>query len=332
MRTKSPSSIEHHRKPDLETKKISAIFPAFGCKYLGSEREILDGMSRDLHDLTARAESSVGLDVGEFHARRDGSFSDELLSQYAVYIYSCAVSNSLKRAGLRTDYVAGYSMGLYAALCHAESITFEQGLDLITRAFLAIRTVASELPFGIGVISGLTPDDVGSIIDGFDDAEIINVNNRHNLLVSGYEESVKAILALAQEMGALHHKYLTFHSPYHSRFMNRAAEQLKEYICSMTIYDPLYPVISTVDQREMTAWRDIAADLSHNINRNINWLATMNRMIADGVDSFVECGPGRSLHRMAKFIDGDFEVYHLLNLQELLASGRVCSSARAINY
>ncbi|MBP7735844.1 MAG: ACP S-malonyltransferase [Spirochaetes bacterium] len=316
----------------MERKKTAAIFPAFGCKYLGNEREILDGMSKDLHELSVRANSAVGLDIGEFHACRDGCFSDELLSQYAVYIYSCAVSNNLKRFGLHTDYAAGYSMGLYAALCHAESITFEQGLDLITRAYQGIRAVASELPFGIGVISGLTPEDVRPIIAGFDDVEIININNRHNLLISGYEDSVKAILAMAHEQGALHRKYLTFHSPYHSRFMNGAAEQLKKYISSMTIYDPLYPVISTVDQREMTTWQDIAADLAGNINRNINWLATVNHMIADGVDVFIECGPGKSLHRMGKFIDGGFEIYHLQNLQDLLVSDRVCPSASAINY
>ncbi len=332
MRIRLQSSTDHHRIHDLKRNKISAIFPAFGCKYLGNEMEILNGMSGDLHDLTKRAESSVFLDVGEFHARKDGGFSDELLSQYAVYIYSCAVSNNLKRAGFRTDYVAGYSMGLYAALCHAESITFEQGLDLITRAYRGIRTVVSELPFGVGVISGLTPEEVGSIIKGFDDVEIINVNNRHNILISGYEKSVKAILGAAQEEGALHHKYLTFHSPYHSRFMNGAAEQFRDYISSMAIYDPLYPVISTVDQREMTTWQDIAADLADNINRNINWLATMNRMVAAGVGAFVECGPGKSLHRMAKFIDGDYEMYHIQNLQDLLASDRVCQPARAINY
>ncbi len=316
----------------MERKKSAAIFPAFGCKYLGNEMEILNGMSRDLHDLTKRAESFVSLDAAEFHACRDGNFSDELLSQYAVYIYSCAVSNNLKRAGFRTDYVAGYSMGLYAALCHAESITFEQGLDLITRAYRGIRAVASELPFGVGVISGLTPEEVSSVITEFDDVEIINVNNRHNLLISGYEKSVKAILAAVREQGALHHKYLTFHSSYHSRFMNGAVEQFRNHISSMAIYDPLYPVISTVDQREMTTWQDITTDLACNINRNINWLATMNRMISAGVDAFVESGPGKSLHRMATFIDGDYEVYYLQNLQDLLASDKVCRTARSIRY
>jgi [acyl-carrier-protein] S-malonyltransferase len=316
----------------LERKKTAVIFPAFGCRYLGNERDILDGMSGDLRELTGRAKSAVGLDVDEFLTCRDGIFTDELQSQYAVYLYSCALSNNLKRSGFHSDCVAGYSMGLYAALCHAESITFEQGLDLITRAYQGIRSVAAALPFGVGVISGLSPDDVRMLIAGYDDVEIINVNNRHNLLVAGYEKSVKKILELAKQHGALNNKYLTFHSPYHSRFMDDAAEEFRDYCASMTIYDPVYPVISTVDRREMTTWRDVANDLVDNINRNINWLETMNRMIEAGVDAFIECGPGKSLYRMAKFIEGDFEVYHLQNIRLLLASGRTCSSARAMNY
>jgi [acyl-carrier-protein] S-malonyltransferase len=316
----------------LERKKTAVIFPAFGCKYLGNERELLEEMSGDLNEFASRAISAVGLEAERLFSCRDGIFEDELESQYAVYIYSCAVSNVIKRSGLHGDFTAGYSMGLYAALCHAESITFEQGLSLITMAYRGIRDVASSLPFGIGVISGLEQDEVKTLIDGKDDVEIINVNNRHNLLIAGYEKNVKDILAGAREQGALNCKYLTFHSPYHSRFMDGAAEKFKEYCESLTIYDPVYPVISTVNRRIMTTWSDVAMDLVDNINRNINWLDTMSVMIDAGVDVFVECGPGRSLQRMAKFIDGDFEVFHLQNLRSLLSSDRICSSARAIHY
>lgn len=284
-------------------------------------------MSSDLRELIKRAADAVDFDAQGFLACKDGNFSDELQSQYAVYLYSCAVSNALKRMRIHTDYAAGYSMGLYAALCHVESITFEQGLDLITQAFLLIRSIAAPLEFGVGVISGLTPADVRALMKGYADVEIININNVHNLLVAGYEKSVKALLVRAREQGALNNKYLTFHSPYHSRFMDGAAEEFREYCSSITIYDPACPVLSTVDQRVMTSWQDIAADLVDNINKNINWLETVNRMTAYGVNVFIETGPGKSLCRMTKFIDGDFTTYHLQNLQDFLATGRICVPA-----
>ena len=139
--------------PSVEKIRTASIFPAFGCKYLGSERSILDGMSGDLRDLLARAGAAVGLSAAILDDSPYGDFSDELMSQYAVYLYGCAASNVIKRRGVHSDYAAGYSMGLYAALYHAECLTFEQGLECIRTAYDLIRHSAAEHDFGMGLVS-----------------------------------------------------------------------------------------------------------------------------------------------------------------------------------
>lgn len=316
--------------PSVEKKRTASIFPAFGCKYLGNEKSILDGMSPDLHELLGRAGDTVGLSGDMLAANRYGDFSDELMSQYAVYLYGCAISNIVKRRGVHSDYTAGYSMGLYAALYHAESITFEQGLECIRVAYDLIRSVASSLDSGMGLISGLSRDDVEELIARSGDLEIINANNRHSFLVSGYEESVRGVLAAAKAHGALHTQYLAFRSPYHSRFMNEAAGKFREYCSGMEIYDPIYRIVSAVDRRMIETGDEAVNDLADNINHPINWHETMSCMISSGVDAFIECGPGKSLYKMAKFIEGDFDVYYLQTLNNLLSSGRICSHADAL--
>jgi len=315
----------------LERKKTAAIFPAFGCKYLGSEKEILNEVSDDLRELLSRAEAAVDFDRVEFERRSSGDFEDELQSQYAAYIISCAQSNILKRSGIRIDYAAGYSMGLYAALFHAESVTFEQGLDLITVAYEMIRGAATGLDFGTGVISGLDNDDLRSIVSRRKDLEIINVNNRHSFLIAGFSSSVTRALKAAKKMGALNTKFLDLKLPYHSTAMRDVSREFYRYCSGLRIYDPACCIISTVDAREITAWEEVLGDLADNIYRNINWLAAMERMVAARVDAFVECGPGKSLYRISQFIEGGFSVYHLAMLQELLASDRVCSHADALD-
>ena len=315
----------------MERKKTAAIFPAFGCKYLGSEKEILNEVSDDLRELLSRAEAAVDFDRVEFERRSSGDFEDELQSQYAAYIISCAQSNILKRSGIRIDYAAGYSMGLYAALFHAESVTFEQGLDLITVAYEMIRGAATGLDFGTGVISGLDNDDLRSIVSRRKDLEIINVNNRHSFLIAGFSSSVTRALKAAKKMGALNTKFLDLKRPYHSTAMRDVSREFYRYCSGLRIYDPACCIISTVDAREITAWEDVLGDLADNIYRNINWLAAMERMVAARVDAFVECGPGKSLYRISQFIEGGFSVYHLALLHELLASDRVCSHADALD-
>jgi [acyl-carrier-protein] S-malonyltransferase len=300
---------------NLEEKKIAAIFPAFGCKYLGNEREALHDHPDLLPDLLNRARRTVNLDASAFLSCAYGNFEDELQSQYAAYLYSSALSRVIKRSGICVNYAAGYSMGLYAALYHAESITFEQGLELIRTAYKKIIGEAQKIRFGTGVISGLELRDILKILEDHSDLEIINVNNRLSFLIAGYEKSVQKALSIAREQGALNAKPLSFISPYHSRFMEGAARDLRRYLESVKIKDPNCPIISTIDQREITTNIGVINDLADNICRNINWMNTMTGMIDAGVSTFIECGPGKSLYKISRFIEGSYEVYtaHTLN-------------------
>ena len=315
----------------MEKKRTASIFPAFGCKYLGNEKTILDGMSGDLADLIARARDAAGFPAGLLDEHPAGDFTDELQSQYAVYLYSCALSTVLKRNGVHSDYTAGYSMGLYAALYHAESITFEQGLELIATANSLIRHAASGLDFGMGIISGLDRGDVEELTTASNDLEIINENNRHSFLIAGYAGHVAGALAAAKAQGALHTQLLEFHSPYHSRFMDAAAASFRERCSGMSILDPIYRIVSSIDQRVIGTADGVLDDLADNINHNINWHRTMIRMIESGVDSFFECGPGKSLHRMAKFIEGDFECWCLGSVERFLSAVGCRARAGALN-
>ncbi len=304
----------------MKNRKIAAIFPAFGCKYLGNEREALHNYPDVLPDLVSRAESTIDFDARAFMSCIDGNFLNELQSQYAAYLYSAAFSHIIKNSGIRTHFAAGYSMGLYAALYHAESITFERGLELINAAYQHIIVEAQKLRFGTGVISGLDLGDVMNIVDNYKDLEVININNKLSFLIAGYEESVKKALLDARAQGALNAKLLAFISPYHSRFMEGAAQNMRKYLGSIKIKDPACSIVSTIDQREITTESGVINDLADNICRNINWLDTMTAMIAKGVHTFIECGPGKSLYKISRFMEGRFDVYTTHNLDKFISA------------
>ncbi len=208
--------------------KIAAIFPAFGCSYLGNEREILRGLGGEPDHYIERAADYAGLDAMAFAACRDGSFDSELQSQYAVYVYGAAVSRVLISGNVLSDYAAGYSMGLYAALHHAGSVSFETGLSMIGLAFDAIEAASAGREFGTGVISGLDRADLQAIVGTRADVEIVNENSEHGFLVSGNLDGVIRLLERSREEGALHARLLPFGSPYHSKFMDAAASEFAE--------------------------------------------------------------------------------------------------------
>ncbi len=311
-------------------KKISAMFPAFGCAYLGNEQEILHGLSGDLGEFLDRAESAVELDRRLFASCRDGYFESELQSQYAVFIYSAVLSRILKRNGIHTDYAAGYSMGIYAALHHVESISFELGLEMIDRAYRAIGAAAAGQEFGTCVVSGLGRADLRGLIRARNDCEIVNENSEHSFLVSGLRDSVIELLHRARMEGALYARFLPFGSPYHSRFMNEAAREFDDFASCADMYDPVCPIVSTLDGRLVVTASEAKRDLVNNINRPISWHATVNAMTRHGVNQFIECGPGKSLCRMLRFIGDGVSAYHIQNITSLIDARRVSAQANAV--
>ena len=299
----------------------ACVFPAFGAEYLGNEQDILARCGYDFNSLVKRAVNSVGYDPGMLMTYPDGIFPDELHSQYTAYLYSCAFSDIIKDSGITVSFCAGYSMGIYAALYYCGACSFEGGLFMVREAYKFIAECAREFDFAMGVTVGLDYDDVAHIIEQMRaDVEIINVNNKHSFSVAGLRKDVAALVDACREEGALNARVLPMSSPYHSRHMNKASEKFGEYCQQLYINDPGVPMVSTITQDLIRTRDDVIRDLSGNINTNINWHNTMTSMVLRGVGIFYECGPGRTLQKLAKFVDGDFTVCTIKKFPSLVPS------------
>jgi len=306
--------------PAAQQYRKACIFPAFGADFLGNEKEILAACAYDFTSLIARAEAVVDFRRSVLDENPDGMISDELQSQYATYLYSCAVSDILASSGVPSDYCAGYSMGIYAALYHCGSCSLEDGLRMIREAYALIREGAAAYDFGMGVVVGPDLGDLGEVIGALGaDVEIINVNNRHSFSIAGIRADVVAVLEKMREEGALNVRLLSMTAPYHSRYMDGAASRFRSYCEGISLSDPAVPVVSTVDRKLLRSRGDVIADLSRNINNNINWHETMSAMVHLGVNCFYECGPGKTLQKLSKFIDGEFTVITMKKLAGVVA-------------
>ena len=299
----------------------ACVFPAFGAEYLGNEQDILVRCGYDFSSLVKRAKNSVDYDPGMLMAHPDGFFPDELHSQYTAFLYSCAFSDIITNYGVPVSFCSGYSMGIYAALYYCGACSFEDGLFMIREAYKFITKDAREFDFAMGVIVGLNYEDVAHVIERMRaDVEIINVNNRHSFSVAGMRKDVTGLVDACRKEGALNARVLPMSVPYHSRYMNGAAENFHDYCLRLNIQDPVVPMVSTITQELIRTRDDVIRDLSGNINTNINWNNTMNSMVLRGVTIFYECGPGRTLQKLAKFIDGDFTVYTIKKFPSLISS------------
>jgi [acyl-carrier-protein] S-malonyltransferase len=290
------------------SEKTAFVFPAFITEFTKNELDFLRENSIDFNNYLKRVSIALEIDLPEF-SYVTNNYTNELKSQLLAYLFSCAFYDILEKKGIKPEFVAGYSMGIYASLYASKSISLEEGAKFIYTAYSIVSEPEETKKFSMGAIIGLTVMDVGYLIEkNAPDAEIINVNNEHSLVIAGKRIDVDLILEKAKEEGAMSSIALTVNTPYHSKYLLKYSESFKKYISTIHIYDAEIPIISTYDQREIVKESEIRSELLFNLTSKINWYKTMHKLLKEGVSNIYECGAGKDLKKISRFIKGDYQM------------------------
>jgi [acyl-carrier-protein] S-malonyltransferase len=301
--------------------KTAFIFPAFVSEYIGTEIQVLDTFSSHFQQYLQDTSTITGDDLTIFSLENAVFIEDELRSQLISYIFSCSLSDVLIHRGLKPDILAGYSMGLYAALYTGGVIDFGSGIRLIKVSFHISKTVINGVDSGMGSIIGLTLNEIENIIKtNALKAEIANTNSVHSHLVTGETTAVKRLLDISRETGALNVSLLNVKTPYHSRLLADTQNQFHQFILEeIELKQSKYPVLSSINQQLLESPLEISSELTNNLFKRINWMHSFEQMLLHGVSRFIECGAGKSLQKISRFMPGDFTVYPMNKVGKLLA-------------
>jgi len=249
--------------------KVAFIFPAFVSEYIGNEVQIMNALSNKFQENLKKASVTSGVDFEQFHLENTAFTKDELRVQIISYIFSCSLSDELIARGIKPDILAGYSMGLYAALYTGGVITFEEGIHLIDRAYKISKSAIEGIDAGMGSIIGLKAQEIEEIIKKDHlEAEIANTNSIHSLLVTGRFEAVSSLLDMARDAGALHVSKLNVSTPYHASLLKDTYKPFNECISKqIKLKKSNYPILSSIDQRKVEFPDDIQKDLSASVRK-----------------------------------------------------------------
>jgi [acyl-carrier-protein] S-malonyltransferase len=295
------------------------IFPAFVSEYKGDEHELLRQYSDDIDHLLKEASLKTGFSLTKFYIKENDFRDHELEAQYISYIFGCAVSDILKRKEVTPDYISSYSMGLYSALYCGGSISFAGGLDLIRKAFELIKGVLRTTDTGMGSIVGLERNDILKLLSNKSGVTIANANGIYSYMISGIRSEIEEVLELARLEGALHTSLMNVTCPYHTPLLDEASRNFMEFVeKEVVIKDSGYRIVSGIDQRTFSEKKEIIRELSANLNHQINWMKTMEKILNLKVNRFIECGAGTSLYKIGKFIEGDFRIITLSELGKVI--------------
>lgn len=301
--------------------KTAWIFPAFISENIGNEDQILSLLSSDFDGLLKIAAEVTQTDLNSFKIETNDFLAEENKNQYISYVFSCAVVNILKRRGLKPDFLSGLSMGIYAALYTGNSISYEDGLRCIKEAYELSVNRLNQYDFGMGAIIGLTHEELDNIVLSIsNDVDIVNTNGIYSYVISGISSDVKQVALKARTEGAFHSGLLDVSCPYHSKFMKDVASEFHAYVNELSIETSEIPLVSLIDQSTFRYREEIAHEMARNLDSEINWYRTMQTMIELGIQTFIECGAGKSLYKMGKFIEGDFSILPINKLPGYLNS------------
>jgi [acyl-carrier-protein] S-malonyltransferase len=128
------------------------------------------------------------------------------------------------------------------------------------------------------------------------------------MVVSGGKSDIQYLLDIAQQEGAFSVSELTVDTPYHSKYLRKLKDEFSHFVNEFAFRDAAVPVISTYDQREVIKSRDIQKEVVYNLTEKINWYKTMQYLLKKNVRVFYECGAGKDLTKIARFIQGDYKI------------------------
>lgn len=285
------------------------IFPAFITEYTKKELHFLENNKVNINDYILKVSKLLKEELPEFTYDELDYKKNELYSQLIAYCFSCAFSDILHKKGIKFNFAAGYSMGIYASLYAVKSISFETGVKLIYNAYKIVQEITVSRKYGMGAIVGLTVDDVNKLITDLNlTCNVINTNNQHSIVVAGLGNDIRILIENSRIEGAMSASELTVNTPYHSKFLLKYANQFKDYIKTVNIEVAKVPLISTFNQRTIMSKDDLKSELVINLTERINWFKTMQQLLGYGVKQFYEVGAGKDLKKIARFIDGDYKL------------------------
>lgn len=284
------------------------IFPGQGAQFPGMGLDLFEN-SLEASDLFEKANKILGFKITDIMFK---GTADELkqtkVTQPAVFLHSVILAKSLE-ADFKPDMVAGHSLGEISALVAAEVLSFEDGLKLVSKRAMAMQKACEMAESTMAAVLGLEDDVVEQVCESIDGVVVAaNYNCPGQLVISGEIEAVNKACELLKEKGARRALVLPVGGAFHSPMMEPARAELAEAIEGTNFNQPICPVYQNVVAQAVTEPSEIKKNLIKQLTAPVKWTQTIQQMIKDGADEFIEIGPGKVLQGMVRKIDRNVKV------------------------
>lgn len=297
--------------------KLAFIFPGQGSQSVGMGKDLYENFEQ-AKAVFDKADEVLGRSISSICF--EGPEEDLKLTtntQPAILTTSIAALKAFEaQSGLKPDFVAGHSLGEYGALFTAGVLSLEDTFKLIEkRASLMGQTKGGAMAAVLGLDDEVVTNTIKEVKEGY--VAVANYNCPGQVVITGEQSGIDEASELLKAAGAKRVLPLAVSGAFHSELMKGASEEFAKYLAEFSLNEAQIPVVTNVDGQITKFSDDFKLKMSQQIYSSVYWTQSVQKMIKEGVDTFVEIGPGKVLAGLVKKINPEAKIYNIYDKTSL---------------
>ncbi len=296
--------------------KVAFVFPGQGAQVPGMGKDFYEEypVAKEVFDLASKAS---GLDVADLCFTENDRLNITEYTQIAMLATEVAILKAAEEKGLKADVCAGLSLGEYGALAAADVMELSDLFHLIRQRGIYMQE-AYPVGGGMTAVLGMEAERIEEICEATEGiVSIANYNCPGQIVITGEKEAVDAAAESLKNAGARRCVPLKVSGPFHSALLQGAGEKLAAELSGVFVRKPAIPYVSNVTASYVTEAEPVKALLSRQVSSSVRWEQSVRLMIADGVDTFIEMGPGKTLAGFMRKIDKNVRTLNIETVEDL---------------
>lgn len=296
--------------------KTAFLFPGQGVQKCGMGKDFYENSSQAAK-LFEKASEALGLDMKALCFEENTRLDQTEYTQAALVTTYLAMCRELESRGVKPDITAGLSLGEYAAIAVAGAMSDLDAIRLVRKRGMLMQNTVPAGEGAMCAILALDEKKIEEVLNEIPDVTIANYNCPGQIVITGKTVAVEMAAARLKEAGARRTLMLNVSGPFHSPMLEPAGTALRQELEQVTFQKLQIPYVTNVNACEITDASEIPELLVRQMYSPVRWMQSMEYMLKNGVDTFVEIGPGKTLEGFLKKINRNVQVHHVSCWEDL---------------
>ena len=295
---------------------IAFVYPGQGVQTIGMGKDFYENSvaSRKIFDM---ANENLDFDIKKICFEENEKINDTEYTQAALVTTYLAITKAIEARGIKPQVAAGLSLGEYAAIAVAGGMTYEDAIKTVRYRGIYMNRAVPKGRGTMAAILGLDAEAIDKVIDSIDGVSVANYNCPGQIVITGEKKAVLKAMEALKEAGARKTVELNVSGPFHSEFLKGAGQQLEELLKKIKLQKLSIPYVTNVTADYVNDISKTKSLLAKQVYSPVRWEESIRNMIKNGVDTFIEIGPGKTIAGFLRKIDRTKKCINISNFEDI---------------